>query len=435
MKNNFQIILLISFVALLILGVLMFSGLIGPEVGSSGSSKVTGTAVIWGTLPQRELADSFSKLYTSSDYNVNYVQKSPENYRESLLEAFSSGTGPDLFLVNDQDIASYETKIIPFNYEQFNQRDFKNTFITEGDIFESSFGYSAIPFLIDPIVMYWNRGIFDSAGIPDAPKTWEEVKNLTQRLTKKTDSGVISQSAINLGFMDNVLHKKEILSLLMFQQENPVSKRSSNGGFEPLFQGKSSIEPNKSAAEVATNIMREFVDPLSPYYTWNRGLNSDKSRFITSQLAMYLGNASELFEIQERNPNLNFDVTFVPQINNQTRVTYGKIYGIALSKFTQNIDLTYQVVFDLVSPDFQTKISSSLSLPPVRRDLLAQRPENPYAGTFFDASLAARGWLDPNEKKSSQVFKDMFDAIFSSSLTPDRAVSRAASEFYLINNF
>lgn len=431
MKNNFQIIVLVIFVVLLVVGVLMFSGLIGPKLGSGGEAKVQGTAIIWGTLPQRELNDIFAKLYTGSDYNVMYVQKSEETYREALLEAFSSGTGPDLFFVNDQDIASFESKLIPFTYEQFNQRDFKSTFITEAEIFGGVNGYSAIPVLVDPIVMYWNRGIFDSAGIADVPKTWDEVKSLTPTLTKKTDSGVISQSSIALSFMDNVLHKREILSLLMFQQGNAVSERSRTGGFKPLFQQEDPIL-RKSAAEIAVNTMIEFSDPLSPNYTWNRGLNNDLSRFTTSQLAMYLGSASELFEIQEKNPNLNFDVAFVPQMNETTRVTYGKIHGVALSKFTQNSAVAYQVVFDIISPNFQTKIASALSLPPVRRDLLAQRPPNPYAGTFFDASLSARGWLDPNEKRTNQIFKDMFDAIFSNSLDPRSAVSRAASEFSLL---
>lgn len=431
MKNNFQIIVLVVFVALLVLGVLMFSGLIGPKIGSGGDTKLSGTAVIWGTLPQAELNDIFAKLYTGSDYNVVYVEKQEETYRESLLEAFSSGTGPDLFFVNDQDVASYESKLIPFTYKQFNQRDFKSTFITEAEIFGGSLGYSAIPVLIDPIVMYWNRGIFDSAGIPDAPKTWDEVKSLTPKLTKKTDSGTISQSSIALGFMDNVSHRREILSLLMFQQGNAVSERSKTGGFKPVFQ-QENLELGKSAAEIAVGEMIEFTDPLSPNYTWNRGLNNDLSRFTTSQLAMYLGSASELFEIQEKNPNLNFDVTFVPQMNESTRVTYGKIHGIALSKFTQNSEVAYQVVFDIISQNFQTRISSALSLPPVRRDLLAQRPPNPYAGTFFDASLSARGWLDPNEKRTNQIFKDMFDAIFSNSLDPRSAVSRAASEFSLL---
>lgn len=434
MKNNFQIIILTVFVAILVVAVLMFSGFLGPKIGSNNSSKVAGTAIIWGTLPQAEINDVFSKFYIGSDYNVSYVQKPEETYRENLLEAFSSGTGPDLFFVTDQNVASFESKLIPFTYEQFNQRDFKDTFITEADLFAGTNGYNAIPVLIDPIVMYWNKGIFDSSGIADVPKTWDDVKKITPILTKKTDSGVISQSSIGLSFMNNISYKKELLSLLMLQQGNNISERSKTGGFKPLFQ-QENIELRKSSAEIAVESMIEFTDPLSTNYTWNRGLNRDIERFTTSQLAMYLGKASELFEIQEKNPNLNFDVSFVPQNNLNTRITYGEMSGIALSKFSQNSAVAYQVVFDMVSANFQTKLSSALSLPPVRRDLLLQRPPNPYAGTFFDASLSSRGWLDPNDKKTDQIFQDMFDAIFSNSLNPRSAVSRAASEFSLIGNF
>ena len=207
MKNNFQIIILTVFVAILVVAVLMFSGFLGPKIGSNNSSKVAGTAIIWGTLPQAEINDVFSKFYIGSDYNVSYVQKPEETYRENLLEAFSSGTGPDLFFVTDQNVASFESKLIPFTYEQFNQRDFKDTFITEADLFAGTNGYNAIPVLIDPIVMYWNKGIFDSSGIADVPKTWDDVKKITPILTKKTDSGVISQSSIGLSFMNNISYK------------------------------------------------------------------------------------------------------------------------------------------------------------------------------------------------------------------------------------
>lgn len=430
MKNSFQIILVGIFVVILVLGVLLFAGVIGPKPGSSSSSKVVGTAIIWGTLPQSEINNVLSRLYAGKSYNVRYIQKPESSYREAILEAFSSGTGPDLFMVTDQDFYSFESKLIPFSYKQLSQRDFRNLFVTEGEIFASPVGYSAIPFLIDPLVLYWNRGIFDSFGIPTPPSTWQDVIELTPRLTKKTDSGLISQSAVSIGFMDNVLHRRDILSLLLFQQGSSISKRT-DFSIEPTFHKSDST--NISPAEQVLDFMKNFTDPLSLNYTWNRALNLDKDRFIASQLALYLGTASELFEIQSKNPNLNFDVAFAPQIKNSNiRVTYGKLYGIAVSKFSSNSKVAYQAIYDLISQNFQQELSSAFSLPPVRRDLLTQKPENPYASVFFDSSLSARGWLDPNYQKTNQIFKSMYDAYFSNSLDARAAVGRAASDFSIL---
>ena len=48
MKGNFQIIILVVFIAAAILGVLVFSGAI--PIGKTGAGSL-GTVVLWGTVP------------------------------------------------------------------------------------------------------------------------------------------------------------------------------------------------------------------------------------------------------------------------------------------------------------------------------------------------------------------------------------------------
>jgi len=429
-KKIFPVVLIGLFVAALLIGVFLFSGVIGKN--SAGSKGPVGTAVIWGTLPRALIGEPLEKYYTKQKYAARYEEKNPETYRETLLEAFSSGTGPDLFLVSNSDAISFESKATLFPIDSFPLREFRNTFVSEAELFVRPEGYVAMPLILDPIVLYWNRALFDNAGIPEVPTTWDEIIEITPRLTRKTDTGIISDSAIALGTWDNINHAKDILSLLIMQKNNPVSFRGEDGTIQPTFQ----VAPQgviNSAAEDAYLFLTSFSDPLSPSYTWNRALPLDRTRFAQSALAMYVGRASDLFTIQAENPNLNFDVTVVPQFG-EPKVTYGELYGIAISKFSQKLDVDYAVLIDMASPDFQKELSASFSLPPVRRDLLSIRPSgDPYISTFFDSSLYARGWYDPNPQKTEDIFEATLDTIVSGTLAPFQAIAQASGDFSLLN--
>ena len=54
------------------------------------------------------------------------------------------------------------------------ERDFKNTYIEEGELYLAANGILGLPITVDPMVMYWNRDIFSSAAIAAPPSYWDE---------------------------------------------------------------------------------------------------------------------------------------------------------------------------------------------------------------------------------------------------------------------
>ena len=55
--------------------------------------------------------------------------------------------------------------------------------------------------------------------------------------------------------------------------------------------------------------------------------------FAKGALAMYFGYASEMSEIKNRNPHLNFDLAEVPQIKgDKSKTSFAKIYALAIMK-------------------------------------------------------------------------------------------------------
>ena len=139
--KNFQIIILIVFIAAAIFGVLVFSGTI--PLGRDESAG-QGTVVLWGTLPSALISGALETFnQTHPSFVTNYVEKSPETFDRELLEALASGAGPDLLFLPDELAYGYADKIFPIPYESFPMSAFKNTFAGAGEVFATEEGILA----------------------------------------------------------------------------------------------------------------------------------------------------------------------------------------------------------------------------------------------------------------------------------------------------
>jgi len=198
----FQIIVIAVFAVLALLGLYAFSTF----SGSSGSGTNVGTVTIWGTLPHQAFDTAIASIKQSdaSYDSVTYVQKTAATFETDLANALASGTGPDLVIINQEQLLSEEQKISPIPFSSIPQRTFLNTYPAINELYLNSTGTYGIPLVIDPLVMYYNRTLLSSAGVATAPATWEAVTGLVPLITKQNDTQQISKSAVALGTYANV---------------------------------------------------------------------------------------------------------------------------------------------------------------------------------------------------------------------------------------
>jgi len=89
----------------------------------------------------------------------------------------------------------------------------------------------------------------------------------------------------------------------------------------------------------------------------------------------------------------------------------------------------------LAQAEASKTISIASSLPPVLRNLLAEKPkDNAYLETFFDSAIISRSWLDPNENKTEIIFRGLIDNISSNALSNKEAINKANSQIDLLVN-
>lgn len=425
--NNFQTILVAIFLAFFIFAVLIFSGLIKVGSSSSKATSLNGKIIVWGTLSAPNLYKVFEKAAANDQSLViNYVRKNPSTYEQSLIESFASGNGPDLFFITPAMIIKNQGFINKIPYTSYPKNIYISSFIDGADIFLKPKGILALPVVVDPMVMYYNKNLLSNKGIAIPPSSWDQLFKLNNQLTQRKDDGTILQSMIALGRYDNITDAKGILSTLLLQAGNSIIK-SKDGKYISVLD-ENSFNTSISPLSIILKYLINFSNPSSSAYSWNSSIPSSIDFFVQGKLALYLGKASELFKIQSMNPNLSFNVSEILQTKNAPKRTFGDIYALAINKKSKKPILAFQVASLLSSSKVVKDFSNALSLPPALKLLLSKKPTAPYMYTFYNSAIITQSWADPNPSSTNLMFNDLFNNVSSNKLSINSAINKVQNQ-------
>ncbi|MDB5239212.1 MAG: hypothetical protein JWO00_547 [Candidatus Parcubacteria bacterium] len=428
--SKFQVIVLVTLIVFIIAGVIAFATFKG-----SASKNQIPPITIWGTFPKA----AFDQYVTQINYaspqqmTVKYVQQPPDTFSSSFVAALARGTGPDAILIPADLLLASADKLTPIPYSVLPQRTFMNAYIDEAAVYLSPNGELGIPFITDPLVMYWNRDMYNAAGLVICPDPacslyWDQFKGFNEKLTVKQDNGTISKSAVALGDFTNVTNAREILGTLFMQLGNPITVENTDGSIS------SALKPSSTADPVpAVTFFTQFVNPNSENYSWNRSWPASKTAFLAGNLATYFGLASELPDLRAKNPNLNFDIAPLPQVRTGgTKAAYARMYGFSIVKSSPNSNTAYQIISAITAPEYLAKISASMYLPSVSRQVIAAGSSDPYMTVFNQEALVAKTWLDVDPAQSSRILGDMIQSVSSGQKSPAQAVNEADYQYNYI---
>lgn len=423
----FQMVIMGVFGVLLILGFLGFSGKL--PLPTSSKDVNYGEVVLWGSLPLQTMQSLLASNFAAEkSVRIKYVEKRAETFSRDFTEALASGKGPDMVLLPQDELLVNMNKLVAVPYQTITERDFKDTFIGEGDIFLRPEGIVALPFTVDPIVMYWNRDIFTNALLTAPPAFWSEFYPLAPKITIRDQSGGITRSFVPFGEYRNVTNAKEILSVLLMQAGSPIVANNNGALVAALVtQGPVDVE---NPVITAIRFYTEFSKKDKDSYSWNRSLPPSRSMFEAGDLSIYFGYASEYQSIKQKNPHLNFGVAMVPQVSRTaTKLTFGRMYGVAIAAASKNQTGALRATTLLIGNGVIKDISAVTGLPPVRRDLVAVRPTDAASSVFYDSAIIARAWHDPSPTETNSVFMDMIDSVNSSRSNMSEALTTAHRSF------
>lgn len=414
----------------ILFGVFGLSALIGLFVfatrTSNTSNNTIGPVVIWGTLPKEGIQPLLLQATqaNTSFSAVSYVQKEEITLTSELSIAIATGNAPDLVLASQEELLSLKKFITPIPLNMLPARTFIDTFAEGGSLFTvpGGSGYYGIPFLIDPLVLFYNRTILSSSGIAKPPTTWEALTGLVPKVAELTSSRQVKRGLIALGTYDNVTNARGILSMLLLQTGVPVSGYSSTG----VLAGNLGVSDTTSSGKAVLSFYTQFTDPSKISYTWNASLRNSNQAFLAGDIALYLGYASEARFIASANPNLNFSVATIPQpATASAKRTYGLVYAFMIPRGAKNSSGGYQTAALLSDSAIQAVAAGATGLAPATLAELATVPEDPVAAVAYAEALYAKGWLSPLPVDTDRVFSSMIRDVISGRSTAETALGSA----------
>lgn len=420
-KTIFQTVILVIFGFAAMIAIAIFAMNKGTLKKNTG--ELAGNITVWGTIPYEAISSGFDQIMSQHDgLKITYVEKKAENYEYELVNALANSKGPDIYSITPEMIIRNRQRLLTIPFTSFPENTFKSTFASQSNLFVMPDGIIGFPMFIDPLMMYVNNDILTNSYIVDTPKTWDQLVSLNEQVTKKTPTGEIVQSLIGLGLYNNITHVNDIIALLLLQSGDPITIANQTTGTitTTLLQNGASV----------FTFYTGFSNPQSEFYAYNSGQQNDLENFIAGKSAFYLGFASELPAIRQRNPNLNFDIAMIPQvdtINNQ--VTYGNTFGWGISKTSLNVNLSVQLLQIMSDTTFVSNVLNGTWFAPARKDMLAILPLDDTVRTLiYKSAIISRGFWNPDSILLSKNLQENIDGINSGSITPDVGYSNWRAE-------
>ena len=343
------------------------------SANSSGKTEIS--YAIWDSGQEpgiRQIADKFEEKNPDIKINIQVVDW--DNYWTMLEAGATGGSLPDTFWMHSNEIYRYGSNemLLPLDDYLAKSKEAKLENFPDGlnEIYNIKGKQYAVPKDFDTIGLWYNKKMFDEAGIPYPDDTWDwnKLKEVAKKLTKSDGS----QYGFGAGLSN---------------QEGYYNFIYQNGGTVITDDMKSGYDDPKTIE--ALDYYFSFVkEKLSP------ALTVDKERaeaFQNGQVAMSVFGSWNLSGFSANDYiRENADVAVLPKGPDGTRATIFNGLGNAIAANTKNPDAAWKWVEYLSSKEAQ-EMQASLGV-----------AISAYKGT-------ADTWVNSNKDFAIKNYVDMLD--------------------------
>jgi multiple sugar transport system substrate-binding protein len=289
---------------------------------SGGSSSKTTEILFWTPFSGADgefMKDIVGKYNSSQDkYKVNFViQPNGEYYKQLDVAMSTSGESPDLVIMHVDQVPTYQNKGVLQPLDDIAA----TAGIKKEDYVDAPIQYSTIdgklysvPLDIHPLVMYYNKDLFEAAGISGPPTNRAEFEDAVAKLTDK-DKGVY-------GYVVPTLWPQQFIFPTLVWQ---------NGG--ELWNG-TDVAYNSPEAVEMVEWLRGLIDKgISPANVQQDGENT---LFLQGKNAIQFNGPWMKGQFDEA--GMNFGIAPVPQIGKAKQAVFAGSHGFAIPKNTTDAD-------------------------------------------------------------------------------------------------
>lgn len=252
---------------------------------------------------QKALSEMIEKYNSEqSDYKMTAKYVPFADFKKQLSIGASASELPDLVLLDSPDHASYASMGIFADVTgKFDVSNYYDGPVNSCTIDDVLYG---VPFGCNCLSLYYNQDMFDEAGITEAPKTWDELKAVAEKLTTDTVSG---------------------LAFCSLQNEEGTFN------FVPWLwsTGATSYDIDSEGGIKALTYVKDLVDSgimSKECINWTQG--DVMNQFLSGNVAMMVNGPWQIVTMRQEAPELNWDVTLIPMETQYASVIGGENYAV-----------------------------------------------------------------------------------------------------------
>jgi len=428
---------------LLLLGVFIIGSGFGCKVTSQQAQQATKpiTLVYWRVFDDEDaFTDIITKYKVLHPYiSIEYHKYRYDEYENELLNAMAEDRGPDIFSIENTWLEKYQSKIVPMpettsmayptvqgtiqktvvNTVKVNKslslKDLKDNFVdvVSHDVILSDGKIYGLPLSVDTLAMFYNKDLFNNAGISQVPQYWnQEFLQDIKKLTKQDSKKGIVQSGVALGGASNINRYSDIISALMLQNGAVMEDDSGQVVFNqiPSFAKDTSYNPGLEALRFYT----DFSNPGKDSYSWNNDMPNSLDMFISGNLAIMFSYSYDLPTIKAQAPKLNFSVAKLPQIegNPPTNINFANYWVEVVSKKSAHQNEAWDFIQFMTQEEQAKSYLDKTKKPTALRSLVAAQKEDNDIGVFADQVLTAKSWYKGKDSTVAEdAIKEMIDVV------------------------
>lgn len=431
-NNKTLSVILISGISILVFltVILILRNVGGPDI----SQKIN--LEFWGVFDDRADFDEVIRDFQAQNPNINviYRQFSFEDYEKEIINALAGGGGPDVWLLQNTWLPKHKDKLVPLpeNMPGMDQplmtfKDFQSQFVEVAvDDLTSDGKIYALPLYVDTLALYYNRDLFNSAGITLPPENWDEFNNAVERLTKLDASGNIIQAGAAVGTSGNINRSTDILMALMLQsgvRMTDIDKTSATF---------SSPVDNTPVGESSLRYYTDFANPNVKTYTWNNSQHYSIDAFIEGRVAMMFNYSHQAEVLNQKAARLNYAIAPMPQISEIDIKTYANYWAAAVSNKSTVSNEAWKFVSYLASREGSSSYLARTMRPSARRDMIDLQKNDLRLGVFANQALTAKSWYQIDNFAIESIFAEMTEDVNFGRLSVREALQNAESKVNIL---
>jgi len=390
----------------------------------------------WGVFDNPTTFEKIFRDYTAINKNVKitYKQFAFDTYEKNLIDALAAGTGPDVLMIHNTWLPKHKNKLkaLPATMSGqkkplFTIQDIKDQFV---DVVEKDFVSNgqiyALPLYVDTLALYYNKDLFNTAGISRPPQTWDDFNKDVEILTKLDASANITQAGAAIGTARNINRSTDILMDIMIQTGVPLADGTSS---------QVELSGNFGGVPAGANALKyytDFANPSTHVYCWNDSLHYSIDAFSEGLAAMMFNYSHQVPVLKSKSSRLNYAVAPMPQASLGDIKNFANYWGLAVPLGSSNSDEAWKFIAYVASKEGSTSYLNESQRPSARRDLVDIQKDNPDISIFANQSLTAKSWYQVNNNAIETIFAEMIDNVNYKTKTITDALDDAESKINVL---